>query len=281
MQNVKRNLFNDLVCKNSMHIRIATYNITHKDMRALSPQLLWSRRKKGVVDLLKRIDADIVCLQEDFFSQLRFILNHVDYGHVSRPQLDNLNSERCAILFRKDTFTLLEQGYFWLGPKPHCKSKYLDASTFRRATWARFKHAHGRLVVCSLHFPVPISDQTRIRIAQRIRKEMMCIARDDPFVVCGDFNTWPQKFLYTALGTTILDTFLLQPKSRQVEFDTRHPWPGHRRTKEEERIDYVFVSKDLKKKFVSYKIHRDLAKDHKNKPYPPSDHCPVSVDFSW
>ena len=261
-------------------LSIATYNITELIMLTASRTLFWHTRKWFVLNLIKLLDAHIVCLQEDFPLQMRFLVKHTHYASISYASKDFFNKERGAILYDQGRFTLLDSGQFSLSATPERRSKVADARYYQHCTWAKFqeKGAQRAFFVFNAHFPVPISDQSRVVIARAMSVHAKHLAQSAPFILCGDLNTWPSPWFYDALGKSFIDTFHLQPKAHQVEYNTRQEWPARKRKREKERLDYIFLSPALKKCFISYKILRNKV-FFKGKYWPPSDHCPVRVEL--
>ena len=262
-------------------ISVATYNITHMIMLVASRTLFWHTRKRFVVHLIRMADPDILCLQEDFPPQLSYIVRHTGYASISYKSRDLFNKERDAILYKHSLFSLQDSGQFFLSATPERKSKVLEARSYHHCTWAKLKHhvTKKELFVFNAHFPVPIKDESRAVIGKALGEEIRKISQSAPFVLCGDFNTWPRPWFYDALGKDFIDTFHLQPKAHQVEYNTRQEWPGRTRKKAKERLDYIFIPESMKKGFLSYKIFRNKV-FYKGKYWPPSDHCPVRVELA-
>ena len=98
--------------------------------------------------------------------------------------------EYSAILYRKSRFRLLKTETFWLSPEPDKPgSKGWDAAYPRIVTWARFRDlVSGRTF---FHFNTHFDhrgERARVESASLILRKVGEIARDQPFLLTGDFN---------------------------------------------------------------------------------------------
>lgn len=80
-----------------------------------------------------------------------------------------------------------------------------------------------------------------------------------PVIVAGDFNSVPNSYEYYELGKGLVDAFVAKGRGNSASFhDYKFPI----------RIDYIFVSKEIKT--VSYKVDNSVKM---------SDHFPVIAEF--
>ena len=100
----------------SADIKLLTYNVQSWDVN--------ERRIKGIIDLIKKYNPDIVFLQEvtlKWFKLLKKEFNDI-YTFTGRDRLYNdkdclkRDKERNCVLFKKDRFDLLWSHTYWLGP---------------------------------------------------------------------------------------------------------------------------------------------------------------------
>ena len=96
-----------------MKIKLLTYNIQSWDMN--------ERRKLGVVDLIKKHNPDVICLQEvtvKWFSLLKKELSDT-YAFCGRDRFHGDKNviewrrERNCVLYRKDRFSALYNHTYW------------------------------------------------------------------------------------------------------------------------------------------------------------------------
>jgi endonuclease/exonuclease/phosphatase family metal-dependent hydrolase len=251
-------------------MKIATYNITHKFSRITKKEQEWEIRKNFAVKVMKKINADIFCIQEDLPDQLQLIRKKLGYGAIT---LSSEGQEGNSILYKKNKVKILSHGKFYLSKTPEKPSKFKDAPFIKHCSWAKISCEGKRFFVFNTHFPVPVKNEIRVKCAMVIKKKIKEIAEGNNFIFCGDLNTWPRNYFYKALGKDFIDTFLIK---KQKISNTRLPWG---KMDLNERIDYIFISKNLKKSFRSYKTVRDRIK-HKGILCSPSDHCPVLIEIN-
>ena len=153
----------------------------------------WPHRREMVTDLLARLDADILGLQE----ALRFQLDEIGaalpgYAEIGVGRDDGATrGEYAAILFRTERFSIDAAGTFWLSDTPDAvASKHWGNGITRVCTWARLiDKASGRGVyVFNVHMDHQ-SQPSRERAAELIAAQVAGRAHaDEPVVLMGDFN---------------------------------------------------------------------------------------------
>jgi len=153
----------------------------------------WPRRREMVTDLLTRLDADILGLQE----ALRFQLDEIGaalpgYAEIGVGRDDGATrGEYAAILFRTDRFSIDAAGTFWLSDTPDAiASTHWGNGITRICTWAHLiDKASGRGVyVFNAHLDHQ-SQPSRERAVELMTARIAGRTHaDDPMVLLGDFN---------------------------------------------------------------------------------------------
>jgi len=96
-------------------LKVMTFNLrtdTSVDMVFRHP---WGQRKGAVVQTILSHQPDVICTQEGLSSQLEDIHKQTEhlYGRFGAPRGSLFfGNEHCAVFYRKDKFTLIEQGTF-------------------------------------------------------------------------------------------------------------------------------------------------------------------------
>ncbi len=134
------------------------------------------------------------------------------------------------------------------------------------------------------HYGLMLGDKNGLDALDCLNKEVDDVLRehsDTRFVVAGDFNLWPNYVVrdFEAIGmisaTDLRKTF---PTLRDPQSGTRI-WTHKNGAKASDgmrqELDFIFISKDLKKKFVSTKGGVGDFPDA----WDMSDHAPVAVDL--
>jgi endonuclease/exonuclease/phosphatase family metal-dependent hydrolase len=252
-------------------LRIATSNLrcdTNSD--SLNA---WQYRKDNVNALIRHHNLDIFGTQEGFLHQLQDICRLPEYAYTGGGRDDGKNAgEHSAIVYKKDRFEILESGNFWLSETPDVPGKGWDATCCNRiCSWAKFKEKKtGKtFYFFNVHF------DHQGRIAQResgklMVKKMQEIAKNNPVISTGDFNSTPDSEQIQILSSYLNDSRKVTkspPYGPEGTFTSRFANPIS-----QERIDYIFVSNGID--VLTYASVTD-----NNGKYYPSDHIPVIADI--
>ena len=240
-------------------IRLLTYNVQSWEVT--------ERRIKGIIDLIKRYDPDVIFLQEvtlKWYKILRKEFKDI-YTFKGRDRLyldkDCLkrDKERNPVLFKKDRFSLLSSHTYWLGPDIMSPSKF-EGSVFKRIfTSVKLKDTKNnkKIQAISTHFDYlkpEVREQQAEVLASYLKKQK------GPLALAGDFNGEPTEKGYSLIANELTD---LSVKFHETHI-TYHAYDKF----EHEKIDYIFLSKDINAK--EFKLIKD-----KYEGVPPSDHYPL------
>ncbi|WP_108853340.1 endonuclease/exonuclease/phosphatase family protein [Albidovulum aquaemixtae] len=185
-------------------VRVATHNVHYivlrRDEGAWSVGD-WNRRKGPLDDMFKAIEADIFAFQEmESFAggsggEVNLTLDHLlgensGYAAAAVGDWREFPSTQ-PILFRKDRFRVLDQGWFFFSETPEViYSRTFDGSYPAFASWARFApRGEGRpFYVFNVHFEYK-SRSNRTRSAELVRERIAALnAADEPVFLLGDVN---------------------------------------------------------------------------------------------
>ena len=250
-----------------MDIKLLTYNVQSWDLN--------ERRIAGIIDLIKRHNPDIICLQEvtmSWFSIVNKQLGDI-YGITGRDRFYGNNTwptlkrdrERNCVLFRKDRFNLLWSHTYWMGPDMKHESKF-EESVFPRiftATLLIDKKTNKKIEAISTHldYSDPIGrEKQAVVLSEYLKKQKY------PILLAGDFNSEPHENAYHMIGQILIDVGK-EFNETNITYHAYNKCPH-------ERIDYIFRSKDIKAK------HLLLVKDE-YEGLPPSDHYPVETIVTY
>lgn len=155
----------------------------------------WPNRKTMVADLIGYEAPDILGLQEVLLHQKKDLEAALPaYVFIGVARDDGMEQgEFSPLAFRRDRFTLLDSGTFWLSPTPASPGKAWDAAFPRVATWAILKErATGdRIGVLNTHFD-HVGATARLNSAALIADwSARQIAAGNAVIVMGDFNAAP------------------------------------------------------------------------------------------
>ncbi|OIH92545.1 endonuclease/exonuclease/phosphatase family protein [Curtobacterium sp. MCBA15_001] len=168
-------------------ITLMTYNIKNPD-----PAHDWPARLPVVLDVIRRHDPDVLCVQEAFDHQmedLRQGLGHL--GDVGQGREGGSAGEHAAVFFRRDRLRPVDEGSFWLSDTPDEPVSNTWGSVYPRiANHARFLDLHGPdFTLVTTHFDHEENahgDQVRARSAALVVERFAGV--DGPLVFAGDCN---------------------------------------------------------------------------------------------
>lgn len=261
-------------CKLQTDLRLLTYNL-RLDTPADGVNQ-WPNRKETVAALLQKHGPDIFGVQEALHHQMTDLelLLH-DYAWYGAGRDDAKTSgEYSAIFYKKEKFTLLQSGTFWLSETPEVPgSKSWDAAITRICSWGEFheKTTGGKFFVFNTHFD-HVGEMARLESMKLISEKVKKIAGEAPFVLMGDFNFEPTAPPYATVNDTahwnISDTYLAAEKNESEKPCT---FTGFKVEGADcRRIDYIFTSEKIRVKTFNIITENDGT-------HFPSDHLPVTA----
>lgn len=237
-------------------VRVLSLNTAH-GRRDAANQLLVSKQSTydnldSIAELMTRVDADIVALQEaDGPSRWSGSFDHVEYlrdksrqncsflGHHADTWLYSFGS---AILART-VFTETHSGRFAASP-PTTTKGFVRA----KLDW----DTGGRrlpLTIVSLHLDF-LRNRTRDAQIAALIDDLETL--DTPLIVAGDFNSeWADERSQVRQLADSLQLTVFEPGAGDL--GTYHGTDG-------KRLDWILISRDLK--FVEYRVLTDKVSDH-------------------
>lgn len=258
-------------CTTPGPLRVMTFNVRYAT--ADDGVDAWEHRRELVVETIRRHAPDVLGLQEPLVSQVKELRSALrEYAVVGVGRDDGRErGEFVPIFYRRERFTLVEQGHFWLSPEhDQPGSVGWDAALPRLATWVRLRFNDAplqKLWVINVHFDHE-GEQARVESARMIRR-VIDAAGGTPMIVLGDFNcppdAAPHRILTAERGdlTELRDACeRLRPAERA---GTYHAFSGEPRG---EQIDWILYNRFFKV------VEATIDRSSRGARYP-SDHFPV------
>jgi endonuclease/exonuclease/phosphatase family metal-dependent hydrolase len=256
--------------KNQISFNIITYNI-----RLNTPGdgvNAWPNRKDKVTGLLKFHQADIFNVQEALPEQMDDLTaSFPDFDHVGVGRDDGKRlGEHMAIFYKKDRFTKIKDGMFWLSQTPEKPGFGWDAVCNRTATWIKLKDNRSKktFYVFDTHFDHR-GKVAREEAAKLILKSIREINTENlPVILTGDLNlvktSEPVQLILKELNDAMDKTLTPHygPAGTSGGFDVKE-LPN--------KIDFIFVNNK-----VTVLRHGNLSDSFGL--YYPSDHLPVLAE---
>ena len=232
----------------------------------------WDHRKDMVSWTIQTYKPDVLGVQEALKGQLADLASALPaYNWVGQGRDDgNDKGEYVPVFYRKDRFSLLEEGHFWLSETPEVVSKGWDASSTRICSWVqlREKGSDRMLWVFNTHFDHR-GEESQIQSAHLVLKKIRELKPEkEAVVLCGDLNNYPDSAPLAVIRKELRDAFEISELPPHASVATFQGFSYDEDPKG--RIDYVFVSEGMR-------IERYGALPDSRDRFFFSDHLPVLV----
>lgn len=251
-------------------VELITYNIRMNTSG--DGEHAWPYRKDDVVALFRFHRADIFCVQEALPEQMDDLdaaFPDFTYEGIGRDD-GKRKGEFSAVFYNHDRFKKLDGGTFWLSETPGECSFGWDAACRRVCSWVKLECLEtGEILhVFNTHFDHK-GEVARRESAQLILDKIEEISGGiGAVVLCGDFNLPPSSAPISLIQSKFRDAFLVSEQPPYGSVATYHGFTYDDPPRE--RIDYVFVSGDVKV------LRYGGLTDSRNRTFY-SDHLPVLV----
>lgn len=282
---------------NDSTFTILSYNIGYlsgmtNNLPMTRPKSLYDDNLKKSIDVLKKIDADIVAFQEiDFASQRSFEVNQLDeiakgvnYNYASMV----VNWDKTYVPFpyglpnRHFGRILSGQAITSHFPIQEHERVLLEAvvnSPFYRTAFYLDRLAevtqldiNGKdLIVINIHLEA-FDKETRLIQSKTVLKLFKKYAKDYPVLLIGDFNSRPED---EEVKNPTIDVFLKDPSLKSaiadadLRADNQKTFPSD---KPIEKIDFIFYNQD-KIEILDARVVHEIGTA--------SDHLPILANFKF
>jgi len=260
-------------------MRFLTYNLRNAGIEEERHTDVWNNwrfRREAVIDLIRKANPDVLALQEDSDEQLKAIQDGLQESHTAYcdPAFYEADNAYVAVLVR-NTIKISGNGAFWISGDGKRQSKIDGSLCFRHATYVRLQLADAALLVVNVHL-----DHTDDRAVKRKETEIFIdllsnISGKPParMIVMGDFNSTPDMPSHS-----LLENYGLRDSARLRgnEEATCIHWAKNPAS---ERIDYIWMSDDLKGKLEAYKVISGTYRRQDGAAGHASDHSAVFAQF--
>ena len=230
----------------------------------------WQRRVPRAVAAIQACNPDSFGVQEAHLGWMTALQTHLpEYDYVGVGREDGAQEgEFSAVFYRRDRFTLLDSGTFWLSETPETPSMGWDADYRRVCTWAKLQEkATGKVFA---HFNTHLDHVGRVaqqKGAELVSLRAEALGGDIPAVFTGDFNVTPDS----APCQAIKARGFVDLRDTAAETDRGDTFHDFTPDKPGLVIDYVFARGDVTA--ARFCVMRDMFDGDY-----PSDHYPVYAD---
>lgn len=237
-------------------------------------------RKHWIVDTVKRTNPDLIAFQEVFHtSQLRWFKKKLkDYKLYYHRKFYIFRFADPALFVRKDRFSLVRWGGFWLGPMGKWFSFGWKFAIPRRIQWTRlFDNDTGKeFYFISSHFDNRPKNKTKS--ADVLIKSFKNVTA--PIIFAADTNLKPHTDGYKNLNKTYYNSYDLKENFELIKNSKTDIHDSCNLTKgkvfPECRVDHIFLSRDAKWRVFNWGV--DQFKYGKRKKFT-SDHRAIFADI--
>lgn len=222
---------------------VGTYNLRYDNPRDSGN--LWKDRLPRVTALIEFHDFDLLGTQEGLQHQIDAIAKALpNYSYYGIGRDDGVYAgEHSAIFYKKDKFTLIKKGDFWLSATPEKPGFGWDAKINRICSWVLLKHnASGQnIYFFNVHYDHQ-GIQARIESSKLILSKIKSIAAGVPVILTGDFNGDHQSDWYKNIANSnyLFDSFTKVAKAYIPNGSFQGFGPNLNR---DQVIDHIFTSK--------------------------------------
>ncbi len=259
----------------AQNLIVGTYNLRYDNPSDTGN--LWKDREPIIAQLIRFHNFDILGTQEGYKNQLDDLLTELPpYKIYGKGRDDGKDAgEHSAIFFKKERFTLLNKGDFWLSETPQKPSLGWDATCCNRiCSWVYLKDRNtGKdFYVFNAHYDHQ-GVQARRESSKLILEKVKQIASNKKVIFMGDLNGDHDSEPYRILADSEIlhDTYTLA----KTPYATTNSFNGFGKSLTGKAIiDHIFVSK-------GFLVKRwGILTDSYQGKYP-SDHFPVLAELSW
>ena len=243
-------------CGSATSLSVMTFNMRYDNPE--DGQNNWRFRRERIAGVIKAQEVDVLGTQEllsNQFNDLSGLLT--GYQGVGVGRLDGAESgEYCAVFFRKDRFTLLDSGTFWLSETPEVVGSLgWDGACERIATWVVLRDRDGReLFFIDTHLD-HVGQVARDEGVSLLMKRIETLSGGRPVILTGDFNSEPGS----SVGAHVQKDGVLGDAKAIAAQRSGTDWSfsdfGQIPEAERPLLDYIFVSGDIEA--VRYEVLPD------------------------
>ena len=281
-------------------LKLAQDNVDNAVRSEGSELTRWFNRHNRVQRSIDLQNADIVCLEElreldDRLPVKQFLAKLSKYNHVFNKRNPSKFAFGQAILYDPNKLFLLDSFSRWLSDTPNEVSDFTEGGFGSMVLCAKFQHVeNGKIIqnmqplwVFNVHFP--LGEEEKTKCCYKLLEIINELAGNEPYVVLGDFNTFPDRdgfkqrailsakmqnltdHLFTESGMKVSGTFV---GTDLDQFKSKFPLEENMA-----QLDYIYTSKDLERAddhatVIARTMLEEEPQELSTRNFP-SDHLPV------
>lgn len=250
-------------------IRVMSCNLRCKNTSDLGKKS-WYYRADLIMKNIQSEYPGIIGFQECTKYQYPYLCESLpEYDSVITYRDDSKNAEGCPVFYRKDLYTLIDKGSFWLSETPDEMSIDWGSACYRICSYVVLeeKESGKQFAVFNTHLD-HISEEARINGIKVVLDKIEQFG-GMPSVLMGDFNAEEDSETYCSAVENFSDTKYLTEKTM-----TSATYQNWGKALDNDCIDYVMVSKS------GFTVNEYKVVQTTYDGVYPSDHFPLSVSLN-
>lgn len=285
---------------NAQDLTVASYNVRTDTSKDRQQGDGWERRCPQICRIIQARDFDVFGSQEVRHNQLLDMCAGLpEYAYVGVGRDDGkTGGEYSPVFYKKERFTLLDSGTFWLAETTDKPCKGWDARYPRICSWARLKDKECKRTFWFFNLHMDHRGIVARRESSHLvlKKIQEIVKTKEPVILTGDFNVDQTSDIYSIIADSgiVVDAYSVAKERFDINgtFNNFNPAAWTNR-----RIDHIFLTPSWSA--VSYDVPTDVywtavegeAVDSTNFPKEqkyhlyqtrmPSDHFPVVVKLNY
>lgn len=250
-------------------IRVMSCNLRCKNTSDLGKKS-WYYRADLIMKNIQDEYPGIIGFQECTKYQYPYLCESLpEYDSVITYRDSSKNAEGCPVFYRKDLYTLIDKGSFWLSETPDEMSIDWGSACYRICSYVVLeeKESGKQFAVFNTHLD-HISEEARINGIKVVLDKIEQFG-GMPSVLMGDFNAEEDSETYRSAVENFSDTKYLTEKTM-----TSATYQNWGKALDNDCIDYVMVSKS------GFTVNEYKVVQTTYDGVYPSDHFPLSVSLN-
>jgi endonuclease/exonuclease/phosphatase family metal-dependent hydrolase len=261
-----------------LRLRVLSFNLRYINKEDQGART-WTARRDAVGALIKEDNADLIGFQEALRPMLDDVRERVPgYQEIGVGREDGKQQgEYSALFVRKERFTVLASGTFWLSDTPDVpNSRTWKNRVTRICTWAKLQDNATKRTFhfYNTHFDHE-SQEAREKGATLLLQRITERTPAGPVILTGDLNSGETNIVIDTIKKhplQLIDTWRkLHPDTPAAESGTMHTFTG---AHDKAKIDYIFVPANTRL------IDAAILHHNQNGNYP-SDHFPIRATIEF
>ena len=254
-------------------INYGTWNLRYLAPEDSTNGNIWSKRSPHIIDFIRFYDLDILTSQEVNETQVANLLDSLPDYRSFKIEKKNEN----PIFFKKNRFSVLDSGEFYLSKTPEKRGWGWDADCIRNCVWLKLKDLESGVIFFVFNTHLDHKGKTaRIESVRLLISKVKMIALSFPFILSGDLNMTPMDQPYKDLLNSGIFTEA-QSIAKYVSAPTGSFNNFNPQKKPQWQLDHILVSKNIA--VYRYGIINLLYYDEKIRSV--SDHLPVITKWEY